>query len=180
MHGAGHVVVDGWGPVAEEVAAQLRRCEVPVVTGAYAAEAAELALSGGGPPPGALVLASGWSPGDSAGAPWQAHGIPHLGVSTAPGSARVGPLVVPGRSACLACVEWPATSPPPPGHPLRRAPGVVVLAAAVVTVTTLSALRGEDSLGGISTEIGFDGTAVRHRFWHARPGCRCLSVRMAG
>ncbi len=39
--------------------------------------------------------------------PWLAEGTPHLVVSGTgvPGSARVGPLVDPGRTACLRCVD---------------------------------------------------------------------------
>ena len=58
--------------------------------------------------------------------------------------------------------------------------GAVVLAAAVATVTVLAALRGDASLGGISTEIGLHEVSVTHRLWKVRPDCWCASVRMAG
>ena len=59
-------------------------------------------------------------------------------------------------------------------------PGTAVLAAAVATVTVLATLRGDHSLGGISTEIGLDQVSVTHRLWHPRPDCLCSSGRMAG
>ena len=59
-------------------------------------------------------------------------------------------------------------------------PGTAVLAAAVATVTVLSTLRGDPSLGGISTEIGLDEVAVTHRLWKVRPDCWCSSATMAG
>ena len=43
--GLPHVVVDGWGPLAEELVAQLRRCGVSVLGGRHAADGAELALA---------------------------------------------------------------------------------------------------------------------------------------
>ena len=41
-------------------------------------------------------------------------------------------------------------------------------------------LRGDESLGGISTEVALDEVRVTHRVWGPRPGCRCSRVRMAG
>ena len=59
-------------------------------------------------------------------------------------------------------------------------PGAAVLAAAVATVTVLATLRGDPSLGGISTEVGLDEVSVTHRLWRPRPDCLCSSARMAG
>ena len=175
--GAPHVVVDGWGPLAEESSAQLRRCGVDVRGGRHAADGAELALGLGGDVPGAVVVvAEGRRPG-WVGAPWQARGVPHLPIVLEAQRLVVGPLVLPGRTACLRCaaparslVSGPGTAPPEG----------VVLAAAVATVTVLSALRGDPTLGGISTEIGLQDLALTHRLWNPAPGCRCVRGRMAG
>jgi hypothetical protein len=91
----------------------------------------------------------------------------------------VGPLVLPGRSPCLACVD----AVRPASRPLTSAAVPLearVLGAAVTTVTVLSALRGQRDLAGISTEISLDRMAVIHRVWRARYGCGCTSARMAG
>jgi hypothetical protein len=173
-----HVVVDGWGPLAEELTAQLRRCRVQVRGGAHAADGAEIALDADAVPPTVVaVVAQGRAPG-WAGAPWQARGIPHLPLVLADRTVVVGPLVVPGRTACLRCVR-PAASGSDVGG-ADTPGGGVVLAAAVATVTVLAVLRGDLSLGGISTEIGLDEVAVTHRLWSPRPGCGCSRVRMAG
>ncbi|HYN68455.1 MAG TPA: hypothetical protein VES93_16350 [Ornithinibacter sp.] len=173
------VVVDGWGLLAEELVAQLRRCDVPVRGGRYAADGAELALASWTSLPGAVVVvAEGRTPW-WAGAPWQARGIPHLPVVLGAAGVVVGPLVLPGRTACLRCAGpgWPVSRVTEAGSvPL----GTAVLAAAVATVTVLAALRGDPSLGGISTEIGLDEVSVTHRLWKVRPDCRCASARMAG
>ena len=173
------VVVDGWGPLADEVLAQLRRCRVAVRGGRGAADGAELALADRSAPPAVVVVVTeGRSPW-WAGAPWQARRIPHLPVVLGDTGVVVGPLVLPGRTACLRCAgpAWPANrvsglAPLPPGP--------TVLAAAVTTVTVLAALRGDTSLGGISTEIGLDEVAVTHRLWKVRPDCACSSATMAG
>ncbi len=176
-----HVVVDGWGPVAETTTAQLRRCRVAVRAGAHAADAAELEVAAGGAAPAVVLLVSEaedplWRTAPSLGAPWHVRGIPLLPVSGGGGSVVVGPLVVPDRTPCLRCV---ARAVPPPGAP-GASPGTVVLAAAVAVVTALAVLADDLSLGALSTEIGGRGTSVRHRVWTSRTGCRCASVRMAG
>ncbi|MGL5930198.1 MAG: hypothetical protein ACRCY8_14800 [Dermatophilaceae bacterium] len=178
--GSGPVVVDGWHVLAGEVMAQLRRCGVGVRGGAHAGLAAELELDAGGAAPSALVLVTAGRPPAAASAPWQRHGIPHLPVSVGIRDIIVGPLVVPGRTPCLVCAGavWPAARAP---GPAPDAPGAsTVLAAAIASVTVLATLRGDYSMGGISTEIAHDGQAFVHRLWKVRADCRCASVRMAG
>ncbi|HEU5242393.1 MAG TPA: hypothetical protein VFU25_10275 [Ornithinibacter sp.] len=173
-----HVVVDGWGPLAQELTAQLRRCRVEVRGGTHAADGAEIALDADAVPPAVVaVVAQGRAPG-WAGAPWQARGIPHLPLVLTDRTLVVGPLVVPGRSACLRCTRAAASGSDVGGADTPG--GGVVLGAAVATVTVLAVLRGDLSLGGISTEIGLEEVAVTHRLWSPRPGCGCSRVRMAG
>ncbi len=175
---AGAVVVDGPGPLAEEVAHQLRRVGAAVRAGALAADA-ELTRTGGGAPPALVVLVRDRPVPVWAGLPWQARAVPHLPVETG-ATTTVGPLVLPGRSACLTCVAR-RRSPAPPGLESPAGdPAARVLAAAVVTVTALTLLRGDPRLAGISTEIASAAETVEHRLWHVEPGCRCASVRMAG
>ena len=182
----GYVVVDGWGPVAEEVAAQLRRLGVRVRAGGHAADAAELDVVGGGSRPGAVLLVTGHEPAwvrcPSMHAPWHAHGVAHLPVRARPGGVDVGPLVLPGRSPCLGCVAARLDDPPTERvvPPAGGDDGVLVLAASVATVVTLSALRGDTHLAAISTEVAGAGPTVRHRVWSARPRCGCGLVRVAG
>lgn len=178
------VVVDGWGRLAGETVAQLRRLGVAVRAGAHAADAAELEVAAGAPPPAAVVLVAegappAWRATPSLAAPWHAHGVPHLPVVAAAGVA-VGPLVVPGRTACLRCVSPPGWGPVDSAGAGPAGDATVVLGAAVTSVTALAVLRGDLTLGGISTEIDGHGTSVVHRVWASRPGCRCASVTMAG
>jgi hypothetical protein len=182
------VVVDGRGPVADELVAQLRRCEVLVLGGTHAADGAELALAvGEAAPDVVVVVAQGRAP-RWAGAPWQARGIPHLPVVVGTDRVVVGPLVLPGRTACLRCAEgaWRGprllrTGTDGTGTGSGDVPAAtVILACAVATVTILTTLRGDASLGGISTEIGLSDVSLAHRLWNVRPDCGCARVRMAG
>lgn len=178
----GHVVVDGRGPVALESVLQLRRSGVDVRGGWHAGDAAELAVAAGAPPPTLVVLAAEAPLRPWSATPWQARGVAHLPVEHLAAVLAVGPLVLPGRSACLGCVlgSRPATPPADPTGPGLPGAPAVVLAAAVVTVTALAVLRGDESLAGISTEIGPGATTVTHRLWPALPDCRCSSARMTG
>ena len=175
----GVVVVDGWGPLADEVLAQLRRCGVAVRGGRHAADGAELAMAAWQAHPAVVVVVTEGRTPWWAGAPWQARGIPHLPVVLGEAGVLVGPLVLPGRTACLRCAgpAWRASRVCGVG---AVPPGTAVLAAAVATVTVLATLRGDTSLGGISTEIGLDEVAVTHRLWKVRPDCSCSSATMAG
>ena len=175
----GLVVVDGWGPLADEVLAQLRRCEVTVRGGRHAADGAELALADRAVPPSVVVIVTEGRSPSWAGAPWQSRGVAHLPVVLGDRGVVVGPLVLPGRTACLRCAgpAWPSGRVTGAGSVPA---GTAVLAAAVTTVTVLATLRGDTSLGGISTEIGLDEVAVTHRLWKVRPDCTCASVTMAG
>jgi hypothetical protein len=174
----GLVVVDGPGALAVEVAHQVRRAGLVVRAGPLAADAELVAGDAGCP--ALVVLVRDRAVPLWAGVVWHARGVPHLPVE-ATASTTVGPLVLPGRSACLACL---ARRRPPPGARPERVPpedpAARVLAAAVVTVTALAVLRGDDRLAGISTEIGPRAETVTHRVWHAGPECRCSSGRMAG
>lgn len=186
MRAEHEVVVDGWGRVADEAVAQLRRMRVPVRYGAHAADAAELELAGGGPTPALVILVADrltdvsapWVGAPSMAAPWHAHRVPHLPLVTGWGRVTVGPLVVPGRSACLACVTRHEVGPAAGQDTVTS--GAVVLGAAVATVTALAVRGGDTSLAGISTEIDHAGSGVVHRVWACRPGCGCTSARMAG
>ncbi|PKW26110.1 hypothetical protein [Phycicoccus duodecadis] len=185
--GRSEVVVDGAGPLAAETVAQLRRCGVRVRAGALAADAAELEVAGGAPPPALVVLVADgevplWRRAPSAVAPWHRLGVPQLPVTAGPGPLVVGPLVVPGRPPCLACVGGglPAARAVAGGPAPRPDHAAVLLAAAVTSVTALGVLGGDTTLAAISTEIGARAVTVVHRVWGSRPGCPCASATMAG
>ncbi len=172
------VVVDGWGPVAEEVALQLRRVGFAVRGGVHAADGAELDLAAVRPPAAVVLVAQGRAPA-WASAPWQARGVPHLPLVLGRHVLVVGPLVLPGRTSCLRCAGRVWDSSRVVGRTDVPAE-TLVLATAVAVVTVLAAARGDDSLGGISTEVGLTEVRVTHRVWSPRPGCGCARETMAG
>jgi hypothetical protein len=115
---------------------------------------------------------------------WLQRDIPHLPVVVGDTSVKVGPLVVPGASACLHCAflhrrdadaAWPAiaaqlaTLPAPAPHPLRTATAVA-LAGRVVDAFLGSVTdggvadgssSGSDGCSGDRTNIGEPGREWR-------------------
>jgi hypothetical protein len=136
--------------------------------------------------PDLVVLAAGPLPALADQVRWAAAGIPHLPVLLRDGAAVVGPLVLPGRTACLTCVEH---------HRRDRDPAWPVLAAQLATesrpepadavvVSSAAALAAAEVIGhldgaltstvGVSLEVGPPGEPLRHREWQAHPRCACL------
>jgi hypothetical protein len=115
-----------------------------------------------------------------------AAGRPHLAVDVRDGVAIVGPLVVPGRTACLRCLEliradrdpaWPRVSAQLAG---RRAAQTCELALAV-RLAGLAAQQALAFLDGDPHVSAYDATLevdprdyrVRRRSWRPHPSCPC-------
>lgn len=183
------VLVDGGTHDTATMSTHLRMLGVGrVLDGAYAAEAAELALEDPGAPGVDAVLLLGAGPTDpDRGIGWRRRGIPHLGVDLRADQAIVGPLVVPGVSSCLSCHElsrvdrdptWPllAARQRGPGVGVsstpRSSPTVVLLASALAAVILVEALDGDVSMAGVSTEVS-TALGLIHRHWPRHPRCAC-------
>lgn len=103
---------------------------------------------------------------------------PHLPVSFEPGRVTIGPLVIPGASACLACRDAHATDLDPAWPLLHtqmigRDPGPI-RAAQVAEAGRLAALllAGDRSTDGRVARVSADGSRV----WHSvtfHEECRC-------
>ena len=138
------------------------------------------------PPPGGLALLVGE---DAVAAPTAAAllgaGIPHLAATAGADRAVVGPLVVPGRSACLRCLElhrtdrdplWPTVVAQLAAQPPSR--GESALTELVAHLVALQACcwvdqrRTPASLGATLTVTLPDGLTTR-RAWSAHPRCGC-------
>lgn len=115
-------------------------------------------------------------------------GVPHLLVHAAEGTGVVGPLVVPGRTSCLRCVDlhntdvdpcWPALAAQLAAHPQ---PADLATAAATAAFAAAQALRflhgsaaghGELPVWGAAVEIDvFTGRSERVE-WQPHGECPC-------
>lgn len=111
---------------------------------------------------------------------------PHL-VARVQGSVGVvGPLVLPGRSPCLGCLElvrtsvdpdWPALSAQLSRRPRAPEPCDSVLAAAVAAHACLQVLEllegGRPGAIGGTLELETPGWRWRRRTWPQHPSCPC-------
>lgn len=115
---------------------------------------------------------------------WLQRDIPHLPLVADDSSVTLGPLVVPGRSACLHCAAlhrrdddpaWPAIAaqlarhPAPAGHPVRTA-SAIAHAARLIT----AALAGTAEAGR-EVRLTGDGERLSERTVAPHPECRCAA-----
>ena len=114
--------------------------------------------------------------------------VPHLVVRVVDGVGLIGPLVLPGRSACLRCIDlhcaerdscWPTVAADLAG---RVGSGSQATCAATAAIATEQALMAMDAmitagpapptLDGVLELDTKRGTLRRHR-WQSHPGCDC-------
>jgi bacteriocin biosynthesis cyclodehydratase domain-containing protein len=110
----------------------------------------------------------------------------HLAIVGGADRASVGPLVVPGRSACLRCVElhrtdrdpaWPTVAaqlavPPAAVRGESSLTGLVAALAALQVACWLDQRRTPASVGATLTVTLPDGLTSRHA-WTRHPRCGC-------
>jgi len=124
--------------------------------------------------------------------------VPHLAVSASEAIGVVGPLVLPGRSACLRCLDliraerdpaWPLILAQLSAQPGADPPGCdTVLATMVAAQAVAQALAFIDQDGqppavtNGTLELVLPGWQWRRRSWqpHPRCGCRYRAWRQSG
>ena len=114
-------------------------------------------------------------------------GVPHLATGVREVTGVVGPLVLPGRSACLRCLDlsradrdpaWPLLSAQLTGTSADgiRA-GDTVLAAATAALAAGQVLAvldgGRPATVNGTLELGLPGWRLRRRGWSPHPACGC-------
>lgn len=109
--------------------------------------------------------------------------VPHLVVQPRQGAAEVGPLVVPGRTACLRCIDltrrdgdpvWPSLLRQLNRLELAPSPAVASWAATQAAVQALAYLSGGEA-ETLSAVLELDATDLltRRRVWPMHPWCGC-------
>lgn len=138
--------------------------------------------------PDLVVLADAQAPPSGLTDRLVADGTAHLLVRLRDGVGVVGPLVLPGRTACLRCLDrwrterdpgWPAVAAQLAGRRGHADPACTAATAALGTAQALAALDGSTAPPTLDTTIELDvGTAsLVHRRWHPHPGCPCGGPR---
>src|SRR5215212_8451420 len=108
---------------------------------------------------------------------------PHLIVRSAGDLATVGPLVIPGRTACLRCTDltrrdadraWPALLDQLTRLRLPAPPALSAWAACMTVTQALAFLRGgTPEAGGSTLELSQHDLVTRRRTWAMHPNCDC-------
>lgn len=112
------------------------------------------------------------------------HGIPHLPVAWEGAAVTVGPLVVPGTTACLRCVDLHRTDDGRASHRTVAAQHgrhaeetVLALAAAGAAARAVTALVDGRGVGVATTEQFASAAAAPHvERWPPHPACGCHSL----
>jgi bacteriocin biosynthesis cyclodehydratase domain-containing protein len=114
-----------------------------------------------------------------------ATGVAHLQARTRDGHGVVGPLVLPGRSACLECLDRHRADRDPewgrlaPRLARLRAAADAPTVVATIGMATAQALAVTDgtldppAALGATVEIDVAAAVVARRRWSRHPGCPC-------
>ncbi|QTX04283.1 hypothetical protein [Agromyces archimandritae] len=161
------VAIDGGGPVADRIIALLDERRMRLVDPRD--PAARL-----------VFIVSDWTPQAATAAAYERRDLPHLPIVADDAGAVVGPLVVPGRTPCLACANldrrredptWPAVAMQLIHRPAEL--GGLVAADAVVRALRIAErhLDGGDPAPSV-TRIAVDGE-ITERALAFQPECGC-------
>lgn len=137
--------------------------------------------------PDLVILASGRRPPPAGALGRAIRGAPHLPVGLRDGTAVIGPLIVPGRTACLDCIElhrldrdpvWPAIAAQlSTARSAQPDPSQLAIAATAASLAAAHVLcfldGGEPESLGRSLELTGLGERVRRRSWPLHPRCDC-------
>jgi hypothetical protein len=113
--------------------------------------------------------------------------VPHLPVLVGVSRVVVGPLVLPGRSACLVCLERirsdidpgrPSIADLGPAGPERSAPSLTAMAVALAAEQALDHLDGHDRPSAVDGTLEWVSGSyrARRRSWFQHPDCGCLAI----
>ena len=143
-------------------------------------------------PPDLVVLADAQARHPDEGVTLVGRAVEHLAVTVRDGRGIVGPLVLPGRSTCLRCLDlvrtgldpgWPTMVAGLLGRTGTADPAVLGATAALGVVQALLALDGPVTGDpppptlGATVELDPARATVTTRHWAPHPGCPCGAAR---
>lgn len=168
QRGRQRVFVNGSGDLAEEVAALLRAAGFGRVWCCEESRRGNATLA---------VLVNCVQPASLAARGHARLQLPHLPVSVLDGSVHIGPMVVPGVTPCLRCVDLHYRDRLPGWH-TRGATDVLEattagLAAAWAAAVVQQQLDGEDCAATAATIRIRPPLHIEHRDWDFHPSCGC-------
>jgi bacteriocin biosynthesis cyclodehydratase domain-containing protein len=113
----------------------------------------------------------------------RADGVAHLAVRLRDGIGVVGPLVLPGRTACLGCLElargalegrWPAVAARLTGHAGTADPACAAATVGLAVAQAVAAVEGgRPPTLAATLELDVATGSLLRRRWAAHPECPC-------
>jgi bacteriocin biosynthesis cyclodehydratase domain-containing protein len=190
------VVVAGSGPTVDRLAWRLTEAGLtPRLVGSQPEAAVATPRLRAAP---LAVLVTHYIPDPAYLGLWLRHDVPHLPVVFGDTSVRIGPLVEPGRTACLYCVErhradadpaWPVLASQLGGtRGLAETPLLASEAALRAARLALHRIRADvvepgrlpsEWRAGASVTIDAETGAVLHQGWAPHPDCACRGLPLA-
>jgi bacteriocin biosynthesis cyclodehydratase domain-containing protein len=117
----------------------------------------------------------------------RASGLAHLAVRMRDGVGVVGPLVYPGRTPCLGCLDltrgdldprWPAVAAQLAGRGGAADPAAVTATVGFAVAQVIAAIAGGHTAAlGATLEVDVGEGGLRRRTWSAHPECPCGAGR---
>jgi bacteriocin biosynthesis cyclodehydratase domain-containing protein len=144
--------------------------------------------------PDLVVLADALGSAPARVARLHAVGTAHLPVRLRDGIGVIGPLVLPGRSACLGCLDldrrarapdWPSVAAQLTDRPGQAATAATAATAALATAQAVAALDATTGGGarpptlGASLELDAEAGTIVRRCWTPQAGCGCGAAATA-
>ena len=119
----------------------------------------------------------------------RASGLVHLAVRLRDGVGVIGPLVYPGRTACLSCLDltrgdldprWPSVAAQLAGRAGAADPAAVTATVGFAVAQVIAAVEGGHTAAlGATLEVDVGAGGLRRRTWSAHPDCPCGAGRPA-
>ena len=117
----------------------------------------------------------------------RASGVAHLAVRLRDGVGVVGPLVYPGRTACLGCLDltrgdleprWPAVAAQLAGRAGVADPTTTTATVGLAVAQAVAAIENTNPPAlGATLELDVEKGGLRRRPWSAHPDCPCGAGR---
>jgi bacteriocin biosynthesis cyclodehydratase domain-containing protein len=130
-----------------------------------------------------LVVLADETPGPTIAEQLRTNGVAHLAARLRDGVGIVGPLVYPGRTACMSCLDltrgdldprWPAVAAQLAGRAGVADPAAATATVGLAVAQAVAAIEERHPVAPSTTlELDVETGELHRRFWSAHPDCPC-------
>jgi bacteriocin biosynthesis cyclodehydratase domain-containing protein len=130
-----------------------------------------------------LVVLADETPDPTIAEQLRTNGVAHLAARLRDGVGIVGPLVYPGRTACMSCLDltrgdldprWPAVAAQLAGRAGVADPAAATATVGLAVAQAIAAIEERHPVAPSTTlELDVETGELHRRFWSAHPDCPC-------